>query len=83
MSDHKHVDAPGGIASPGGDTSNSQSVKPEMIGVPCPYCGDAKAFRSHRKGLIENLRSSWTGKFPFRCLACGARFFMWIDPRDR
>ena len=30
-------------------------------------------FRSHRRTLVENMRS-WWGTYPYRCHACGARF---------
>jgi rubredoxin len=45
----------------------------------CPQCGKARAFRSHRKNLLEKLRSRFGRRYPFRCRACGHRFFKVIE----
>jgi len=40
----------------------------------CPRCGKIKLYRSRRKNFLERLRSRF-GRYPFRCHACGHRFF--------
>ena len=47
-------------------------------GSTCPHCGKNRVFRSHRKNLLEKLRSRF-GHYPFRCRACGHRFFKVIE----
>ena len=46
----------------------------EDKGSMCPQCGKLKVFRSRRKNFLEKLRSRF-GRYPFRCHACGHRFF--------
>ena len=48
----------------------------------CIYCFTHTAFRSHRKGFLEFLKTRLTGKVPFRCKTCKRRFWLRIDPRD-
>ncbi|MGA2962837.1 MAG: hypothetical protein ABSD96_14260 [Candidatus Korobacteraceae bacterium] len=48
----------------------------------CPKCGKKMVFRSHRKGFMEKLRSKF-GKYPFRCHACGYRFFRTVERRSQ
>lgn len=40
----------------------------------CPYCLSADVRRSRRQGLGE-IPGMFLGIYPFRCLACGERFF--------
>ena len=62
----------------GGEKKRS-SVKEGMM---CPLCGKKRAFRSHRKNIMEKLRSQF-GRYPFRCHACGHRFFETIQRRSK
>jgi len=48
----------------------------------CLYCGTYTAFRSHRKNIIELLRSRITSRLPFRCFRCHRRFWSAVDRRD-
>jgi predicted RNA-binding Zn-ribbon protein involved in translation (DUF1610 family) len=47
----------------------------------CPKCGSVYLVRSHRKGL-EQLVSA-CGIFPYRCDACGHRFSLFGESRER
>lgn len=40
----------------------------------CPACGRGRLRRSHRRNLLETLRS-WFGVHPFRCPECQGRYF--------
>ena len=46
----------------------------QTTGSMCPRCGKEALFRSHRRNFLEKLRSRF-GRYPFRCHACGHRFF--------
>jgi predicted RNA-binding Zn-ribbon protein involved in translation (DUF1610 family) len=51
-------------------------------GSECPQCGKKMVFRSHRKNILEKLRSKF-GRYPFRCRACGHRYFRVIKRRSK
>jgi uncharacterized Zn finger protein len=40
----------------------------------CPNCGESKTHRSHRQGVVEQIVSVFR-IYPYRCDACGHRFF--------
>jgi DNA-directed RNA polymerase subunit M/transcription elongation factor TFIIS len=52
----------------------------ENDGSQCPKCGKERVFRSRRKSFLERLRSRF-GRYPFRCHACGYRFFKVLKRR--
>jgi rubredoxin len=41
----------------------------------CPECGTRKIRRSHRRNFLEQLAGKWFSRDPYRCDACGWRFF--------
>lgn len=59
---------------PGKVALNNNAAKGEYAGSYCPQCGKERVFPSHRKNFLERFRSRF-GRFPFRCHACGYRFF--------
>jgi hypothetical protein len=50
-------------------------------GEQCEACGKNRSFRSHRRWW-ERVRTLVSGMVPYRCLECGYRQYIWIDPRD-
>jgi predicted RNA-binding Zn-ribbon protein involved in translation (DUF1610 family) len=55
-------------------SDGAEKKRREKIGSKCPQCGKKRVFRSHRKNILEKFRSQF-GRYPFRCHACGYRFF--------
>ena len=41
----------------------------------CPNCGSEAIRRSLRSGIVENIFYRMIGLRPYRCQACGERFF--------
>ncbi len=41
----------------------------------CPNCGSEEVRRSLRSGIVENIFYRMVGLRPYRCQACGNRFF--------
>jgi hypothetical protein len=47
----------------------------------CPGCRSARIRRSHRRSMLERMLSA-IGRWPYRCWACGRRFFLWVNAFD-
>jgi len=45
--------------------------------VRCPSCGGHDVRRSHSQGMFDAFMSSFR-KRPFRCRACGRRFYKYV-----
>jgi len=41
----------------------------------CPNCGAAEVHRSRRRGVFEHILLRMVSRRPYRCFACGARFY--------
>ena len=63
------------------DDSQAGGAEPTAAGSgqTCPECKSGRVFRSHRRTLVENIRSWWL-TYPYRCHDCGARF--WVHPGE-
>ena len=46
----------------------------ESAGSYCPQCGKERVFPFSPENFLERFRSRF-GRYPFRCHACGYRFF--------
>jgi hypothetical protein len=47
----------------------------------CPACTSARIWRSRRRDVLERMLSA-IGCWPYRCQACGYRFFLWVNAFD-